>query len=72
MKTEIGNPITDGLYLVFVPAVVKDWLEPQIVMWHKGEWKHRWSTQPYDKDKIQCWAGPIPVMKAAKYLEYDL
>lgn len=70
MKIETGKPAIDGLYLVFVPAVVREWLEPQIAMWHKGAWHFRHSTQKYDCD-VLGWSGPIPVMKAQP-LVYDL
>lgn len=62
MKIETGEPVMDGLYVVFVPAVVRDWLEPHIVMRNSGEWTHRWHTEKY-KDEVCCWSGPLPVMR---------
>lgn len=62
MRIENGKPVIEGLYVVFVPAVVKDWLEPHIVTWHKGAWYFRWSTEKYDSD-VKGWCGPIPTLK---------
>jgi len=73
MKLETGNPVIDGLYVVFVPAVVRDWLEPHIVTLSGGEWFHRWSSEKY-QDDVRCWSGPLPVMRRdhVPLPEYDL
>lgn len=73
MKLETGKPTVEGLYVVFVPAVVKQWLEPHIVTWHKGAWFHRWSTEKYP-DKVHAWSGPIPVLEShpVQVPEFDL
>lgn len=62
MNLQTGKPTMDGMYLVFVPAIMKGWLEPQIVAWHDGAWHHRWSKQKY-QDNVQYWRGPLPVLR---------
>jgi hypothetical protein len=61
MKLETGEPIMDGRYVVYVPGVL-GWLEPYIVLWHKGGWRHRNSTEEY-ADKVHYWTGPLPVLQ---------
>jgi hypothetical protein len=60
MNLETGTPLIEGRYVVFVPGF-QGWLEPFIVLWHKGGWRHRNSSEPYT-DVVHSWAR-IPVIK---------
>lgn len=72
MNVQIGKPLMDGLYIVYVPGIVRPWQSPQIAMWHRSEWHFRNSTERY-KDPIHCWIGPLPVISSADAPpEYDL
>lgn len=81
MNLQTGKPVHEGRYVVYVPGLL-GWLEPQIVTWTKGAWRHYHSTQEYP-DEVICWAGPLPVLNRptvgvdipaprATITEYDL
>lgn len=60
MKLENGKPVLEGRYLVYVPGLL-GWLEPQLVIWSRGGWCFRNSTEKYP-DEVRCWIGPLPVV----------
>lgn len=58
MKIQTEKPTAEGLYVVFSTGLV-GYTERELVMWHKGEWSYRFSSEKF-RDPVFGWIGPLP------------
>lgn len=69
----VGDPVAEGRYVVYAPCEalqVREWLEPEIAVWHGGRW--------HSRRPVWAWIGPLPVIHGDEVTrrlqpqEYDL
>lgn len=71
MTPETGKPIYDGRYVVYVPGILGEWLQPTLAMWTGGAWHFLNSSEKFP-DEVKTWIGPLPVLRTDWQPEYDL
>jgi hypothetical protein len=60
MKIETGKPVIEGRYVAYVEGIL-GYLEPHILVWHRGRWTYHQSSQLYD-DPVLAFMGPLPTL----------
>lgn len=58
LEIRTGNPGIEGVYVVYTIGL-SGYTERELVMWHKGAWHYRFSTEPF-RDVVFGWIGPLP------------